>query len=247
MLRTILRPKIYHRLRRHYRELRAGLQSNRSVFTTIYENNHWGSNGAAFYSGFGSNETYGTPFADLIAERVDQLDIHSIADLGCGDFQIGSLITSKRPEVNYTGADVCEKLVDHLSENFKSDHVDFQTVDLFKDPLPKADACVIRQVLQHLNNKQIKTILGKVSQVYKYAFITESHPMNLTSPNLDNATGTQVRHDGRNGSGVYINLEPFNCEAEEILTQDVNAFVDGKDYYEKLVTYEWHTQRDGID
>jgi hypothetical protein len=51
--------------------------------------------------------------------------------------------------------------------------------------LPEAELIVVRQVLQHLDNKSIATILEKCKK-YKYALITESIYINASEYNIDN-------------------------------------------------------------
>ena len=66
---------------------------------------------------------------------------------------------------------------------------------------------LIKEVLQHLTNNQIKAILSKVKG-YKYIFITESEPLFDYVPNIDKIKGPDCRTDIK--SAVLIDKRPFN-------------------------------------
>ena len=66
---------------------------------------------------------------------------------------------------------------------------------------------IIRQVLQHLDNKSIIKILNKIKS-YKYAIITEHIPKNIFIPNIDKNIGLTTRLEFN--SGINVEIEPFN-------------------------------------
>jgi Methyltransferase domain len=99
---------------------------------------------------------------------------HGIADLRCGDFQVGQRITS-RCDVNYVGVDIVQAMVARNQISFGNDRISFLCADLAVDRLPDADLCLIRQVLQHLSNAEIHAVLENISH-YEYALISEHVP-----------------------------------------------------------------------
>jgi hypothetical protein len=80
---------------------------------------------------------------------------------------------------------------------------------------------LIRQVLQHLSNQEIKKILANVKK-YKYLLITEQYPnpKKQVIPNLDIPHGPDVRLHF--DSAVFLNEPPFNLPKVEQLL-DVEA------------------------
>ena len=102
-------------------------------------------------------------------------------------------------------------------KTYSSEHVHFMCRDIVDDAtLPEGDMCLIRQVLQHLSNDEIKKVLPKLKQ-YQYSLITEhvTPKKQAQSFNADILTG----HHNRIGmfSGVYLDEAPFNLECEIIL------------------------------
>ena len=79
---------------------------------------------------------------------------------------------------------------------------------------------IIRQVLQHLDNKSITKILDKIKS-YKYVIITEHIPKNIFIPNIDKSIGLTTRLEFN--SGINIEIEPFNFNfltKKEIILDD---------------------------
>jgi hypothetical protein len=91
-------------------------------------------------------------------------------------------------------------------------------MDIVSDELPQADVCLVRQVLQHLPNKDIKAVLAKLAK-YEAVFITEGYPMIEEGPiNPDLPLGAGVRFNlqtGR-GRGVELDKPPYNERIEEV-------------------------------
>ena len=141
-----------------------------------------------------------------VVEFIKSRGIQSIADLGCGDFQVGQRITS-RCGVKYVGVDVVQTMVARNQISFGNDRVSFLCADLAVDPLPDADLCLIRQVLQHLSNAEIHAVLENISH-YKYALISAHVPKWPKSFNRDKPHGPDVR--AYCGSGVYLERTPFS-------------------------------------
>jgi SAM-dependent methyltransferase len=182
-------------------------RSAAAVFSEIYRHNMWGGTPGEFYSGAGSDEKYSAPFAQLVNEFVAKNRVESIVDLGCGDYRTGRLIA--RPGVSYLGVDVVEALIRRNNELFGNRNVSFQCIDIIQAELPKADLCILRQVLQHLSNVQIKKILARLGSSYRWAIVGEHHPSpaRLQAVNLDRPArfDTRVESD----SGVFLEQPPF--------------------------------------
>ena len=66
---------------------------------------------------------------------------------------------------------------------------------------------IIRQVLQHLSNAAILTVLEKL-EAYSYLLVTEHLPKGAFTPNLDILTGQGIRL--KHQSGVNLEQAPFS-------------------------------------
>lgn len=180
----------------------------KKVMQQVYELNLWGGqNLDMFYSGEGSHEpSLVQPYIKSIIDFLDGFKSPiTLCDLGCGDFNIGKQIVNKVEF--YHAIDIVPELVARNKQLFKFDNLKFQTLDISKDQLPQTDCVIIRQVFQHLSNKEILDTITKLSS-YNYVIITEHIPEGDFSPNIDIISGRGIRL--KKQSGVDITKPPFN-------------------------------------
>ena len=85
-------------------------------------------------------------------------------------------------------------------------------MDIAKDALPSGDCAIVRQVLQHLSNAEIQSVLNKLS-VYEYVIITEHVPEGTFEPNVDIISGQGTRL--KKQSGVNVLKAPFLFKVKE--------------------------------
>lgn len=189
------------------------------TFSEIYEKNVWGGEQGEFYSGDGSTAKYATVYAETIRKFAAENKIERVVDLGCGDFRVASKFVSE--DFHYTGCDVVPSLVEYLNEKYKSETVEFRCVNIVEDELPDGDLCLIRQVLQHLSNREIERVLSNARK-FKYLVITEHYPSPQKEflPNLDIPHGPNMRVQF--DSAVVLDKPPFNLKNVELLL-DVEA------------------------
>ena len=217
-------PTSLRRLSRKMKRFLADRQEARltpqEAFTRIYLQDRWddgqkASLNARFYSGPGSAEEFGRPYAACISDFIAKNSIRSVVDLGCGDFRVGALIAS--PAISsYVGVDVVEPLIAENQRRYGNERISFQCLDIIADELPRADLCLVRQVFQHLSNKQIVQILDKL-KAYRWVIVTEDQPGPVGSfvPNVDKVHGTGSRIV--NKSGIVFTAPPFNLGNVEVL------------------------------
>jgi Methyltransferase domain len=220
-----------------YRQFRATYTLNRfrsseSIFSEIYKNNEWGGEAGTLYSGSGSR---GEVVDDYVSFVLNFIQIHSpaeVIDLGCGDFYVGAKIVGAC--AHYVGIDVVPELIAQHQERYATDQISFACLDVTTDGLPRGDICLIRQVFQHLSNRQITEVLSKCRQ-YQYVLVTEHCPSRdeLIAPkNLDKAPGSGTRLDF--GSTVDLREAPFNLPASEVLVNPAAQPPDGpQDIYSR--------------
>ena len=184
----------------------------KDAMAQIYENNLWGGKKSEFYSGLGSHqpETVG-PYLSVVSDFLKGLETPPVVcDLGCGDFNVGKELVkySKR----YIAIDIVPELIEHNKKEFKKDNLEFRALDIAKDKLPSGDVAILRQVLQHLSNAEIKGVVEKLYD-FRYVILTDHLPEGDFEPNKDIISGQGIRLKMQ--SGVDLSASPFNFEFKE--------------------------------
>lgn len=185
--------------------------SAEEAFSRIYAMRLWGG-GERFHSGAGSHDpalidAYVAAIRHWVAGR-GPLDA---VDLGCGDFNVGARI---RPFFRtFVACDVVPDLIEHLRSGPHARQTEFLCLDLARDVLPPGDVVFIRQVLQHLPNHMILSLVPRLS-AYRWLVLTEHLPASADFvPNLDKPLGPGIRLE--QGSGVDLCAEPFCLAVED--------------------------------
>ncbi|WP_338357249.1 class I SAM-dependent methyltransferase [Yeosuana marina] len=192
----------------------------KDVMNQIYEMNLWGGKESDFYSGIGSHDPkIINPYLDAV---ITFLNSHNkslvVCDLGCGDFNIGKHLTKYSKK--YIAADIVENLINRNKTLYKEDNLAFYCLDIANDDLPSGDCVILRQILQHLSNKEIEKVIKKIV-VYKYVILTEHVPLESFIPNKDIISGQGIRIKQK--SGVSLLEAPFNLKikAEKKLYEQI--------------------------
>jgi len=178
----------------------------------VYDLKLWGNNGSNFYSGDGShNPDIVRPYIEVVTTFLQSTEQQLVVcDLGCGDFNIGKQLMKYAEK--YIAVDIVSSLISDNKEKFKAENLEFLCLDIAKDQLPKADCVILRQVLQHLSNTEIQSIVEKLNN-FKYIILTEHLPEGEFSPNKNIISGQGIRLKKR--SGVNLLSPPFNLKVKE--------------------------------
>ena len=193
--------------------------SNKKIFINIYKFQKWNNNKIDFEkynSGPGSdNSNFALEYQKKISKFLQTLKTKPIiADVGCGDFEIGSKLVEFSSK--YYAIDVFEDLINFNKKKFLNLKVDFLTLDITKDDLPYADVYILRTVLQHLSNKAISNFLLNMKNKCKFLIITEHLPDKRIidfTPNKDITSGPYIRL--YKNSGVDLTKKPFNLKVND--------------------------------
>jgi len=178
----------------------------------VYKMKLWGNNNAEFYSGSGSHQPkIIIPYIQIVTSFLCSFKKPiRVLDLGCGDFNIGKNFVKYSD--NYLAVDIVADLIKHNKENFSAENLEFKCLDIAVDDLPKADCVILRQVLQHLSNAEVKNIVGKLVN-FKYVILTEHLPLGDFNPNKDIISGQGIRI--KKQSGIDLLAAPFHLKIKE--------------------------------
>ena len=175
----------------------------------VYEMKLWGTNNSEFYSGDGShNPTIVNPYLEVVATFLRSFkNPITVCDLGCGDFNIGKQLVDFTQ--HYFAIDIVPQLIAYNKKKHQNPNLEFWCLDISKDALPKADCVILRQVLQHLSNKEVQKIVEKLKN-YKYILLTEHLPQGDFTPNKDIISGQGIRI--KKQSGIDLLAAPFHLK-----------------------------------
>ncbi|WP_422862107.1 class I SAM-dependent methyltransferase [Flagellimonas sp. W118] len=178
----------------------------------IYEAKLWGDNGSNFYSGDGSHHPeLVKPYVYVLQSFLKSFkNPLTVLDLGCGDFNVGAQLVGHTKR--YIALDIVEELINYNKTKFKSSNLEFHCLDIAKDDLPFADCVILRQVLQHVSNAEIKNIVDKLYD-FRYVVLTEHLPHVDFSPNIDIISGQGIRI--KKQSGLDLQAAPFYLRVKE--------------------------------
>jgi len=178
----------------------------KAVMEQIYEKHLWGGIEMDFYSGEGSHDPILVqPYIDCVSNFLQSFDEPiTVCDLGCGDFNIGKQLVPYSK--SYVAVDIVPALIERNNKVFYHDNLSFDCLDISKDELPKGDCALVRQVLQHLANDEVRLILQKLTK-FQYVIITEHLPSGDFIPNKDKISGQGIRL--KQNSGLDLLVAPF--------------------------------------
>lgn len=213
----------------------------KEIFNKIYSEKLWTpdsqKNFFRYYSGTGSHEL------ELVEKYISVVSRYlqsfkskpKVIDLGCGDFNVGSKL--RQYCSTYIATDIVESLINYNMRKYKDLKVDFRTLDIINDRIPKAEICFLRLVLQHLSNKDISNFLYLNKSNFNKLIITEHYPVSKNFiPNIDKPTGPDIRiYDD---SAVVLTMPPFNLRVKkEIDLCEVSSSKIGGSLKTKLLIF----------
>jgi hypothetical protein len=155
-----------------YRLFRYRLKTRRQVFTTIYRENSWGSDESV--SGTGSTLEYTKNLRARLPALFTSLRVHRLLDAPCGDYHWCQFV-DRGAEVDYLGIDVVEALITTNQQRYGNVGTAFRCLDIVSDPLPSADLWLCRDLLCHLCDRDIGSLLANLERSDIRYLLTTSH------------------------------------------------------------------------
>ena len=168
-------------------------------FEHIIRSNLWAADSK---SGLGSELGATAHLRSVLPAFLAKHGVRSILDVPCGDFGWLSMVDLG---IHYVGADIVPSLVAENERRYggSSSGRQFLTLDVTKDPLPRADLVLCRDCLVHLSFDNIERALANI-RASGAAFL-------LTTTFLEHETNDDID----DGDWRMVNLErpPFNLPA----------------------------------
>jgi hypothetical protein len=197
--------------------------TRREAFRHVYASAMWGKGEGKFYSGSGSRGSAVDRYVEAMTRQFEALHESLgreivVVDIGCGDFFVGQAFLNACPFIRYVGCDIVPELIEHHRKAHGSDRASFQLLDIVTDDPPEGDVCLVRQVFQHLSNRDVLDALGRLRN-FKAIYLTEGNPVIRHGPvNPDKASDGHIRFGPRGvGRGLEWREPPFSLRCEEIV------------------------------
>lgn len=138
----------------------------KDVFSTIYKYNKWGGG-----SGPGSFKECTVEYLAFLHKFVYSHDIRSIADLGCGDWQMLKHFNFTN-NINYYGYDVVQDVIEADKRLYGKENINFYLLESVSK-MRITDLLMVKDVLLHWNNEMIINFLKSVMIKYKYVILVQ--------------------------------------------------------------------------
>lgn len=179
------------------------------IFTNIYEQKIWGDNENQEYSGSsggGSDISYNSKYIAFLNYFIQEKEIQTVVDLGCGDFRCGPNIYDDL-DIQYTGYDTYKKIINYNSKlnekpKYTFYHLDFSNE---KEKIANGDLCILKDVLQHWSLQNIYDFLDFLTEKKKFKYILIINCCNQKEDNTDIQDG-----DARPLSCEFLPLKKYN-------------------------------------
>jgi 2-polyprenyl-3-methyl-5-hydroxy-6-metoxy-1,4-benzoquinol methylase len=154
-------------------------------FTRIYEKGIWGKKNGKGTSGSGSHDGPDAKFyVKLLMATIQTHNIKTVCDVGCGEWEFSRNIDWNG--LDYTGIDCVKSVVD-FNDRYSQDNICFKQQDVYENPVEKYDLVILKDVIQHWEDHQIKTILPRLLQTNKFLLLVNGYIFGRT-PERNNWT-----------------------------------------------------------
>ncbi|GEM_PF-3428348 len=153
--------RIFKTLKKKLKGIPSEEASPKKFFSAVYKHNLW--HGKESLSGTGSEGSFATQKILLLERIINEKNIQSILDLGCGDlYWMVKVIPGLQ---QYHGVDVVESVIKQNTAAHGAENVHFQCLDLSakrdqdKLAIRSCDLIICFDVLGHMLNEEIERFL----------------------------------------------------------------------------------------
>jgi len=161
------------------------MNNTKEIFTDIFVNRKWAHSDYPDTppSGPGSSLAYTQNLRAELPKLFKQFQIQTVFDAPCGDLTWMSDVLKSSPNVQYTGGDIVEPMI----EQHKITYPDYKfvTIDILKDTLPSADIMICRDCLFHFPIANIKQFFKNFVKSDIASILTTSHVMYANTHDIE--------------------------------------------------------------
>ncbi len=156
------------------------------IFLEYYEQQFWSNRSGS--SGPNSDLVRTIGLQQALNRLMDQYEITSIVDAGCGDANLVRGLTLARRV--YLGLDCVPAMIQLNQQVFSAyDNLFFAVADVVAEPLPQADLVISRDVLHYLPNELVQTFLNNVKHSGSRYLLATHNTMAPHSANVQTDVG----------------------------------------------------------
>ena len=145
---------------------------------------------------------------ELLPELLENLQITSFVDVGCGDFMWLSQLDWSR--IDYTGLDIVAGLMEDNKKNYPG--FEFRQFNLIEDKCPKADMIFVRSVFIHTSIKDCQKMIENIKNSGSKYLMASTLP--YVDKNLDTSCLWLVKRN--------LEIEPFNFPEPDYLLPEMD-------------------------
>lgn len=143
-----------------------------STFTRIYRTNAWDNEETV--SGPGSTLAATKAIREELPILTRRLDVRTFLDIPCGDL---NWMTEVQMDLDlYIGADIVAELIEAHRRRYSEVGRTFLKLDITRDPLPRVDLILCRDLLGHLSFADIRSALNNVEASDSKYLLTTTFP-----------------------------------------------------------------------
>jgi hypothetical protein len=176
---TAIRKRMRHRV---YKRLSQGLPTDslEKRFGRIYKMNLW--RGDETRCGPGSSLAETEVIRRELPRIVHEHGVLRLLDIPCGDLAWMKEVPLQLDA--YIGADIVPKIIEDNTKRFGSEKTSFVRLDIRTDPMPKVDAVLCRDCLDHFALVDVKKALHNVVASGARFLIVTTYPDRRTNPDI---------------------------------------------------------------
>jgi SAM-dependent methyltransferase len=138
--------------------------SHKKIFTEIYKNNVWGG------SGGGSSPEATKTFRSILEQFLNEKNIKTVVDFGCGDWSSTRLINWE--SIEYIGVDVVHSVIQENKKKYSSENIDFKEIAGKEDVVNfSGDLLIVKDVLMHWCNGDVIEFINAARPNYKHIIL----------------------------------------------------------------------------